>query len=51
MIEQHRKYTPLRVVMCNKIDRLDILEPGLGNCRRDHRLTGAYTGNDHAATN
>ena len=42
-------HTPLPVKMCNTMDRLDVLEPGLGNCRRDHRLEGAYTGNDHAA--
>lgn len=51
MMEQHHKHTPLPVMMCNKIDRLDILEPGFGSCRRDHRLIGAYTGNDHAARN
>ena len=48
IMEQHHKHTPLPVMMCNKID---ILEPGLRSCRRDHRLIGAYTGKDHAAGN
>lgn len=43
------KHTPLPMMMCNMTDRLGSLEPRLETCRRDHRLEGAYTGNDHAA--